>query len=381
MTASRTCKGFTLVELLVVTGLLGALFSIVISALRPNRASHTRDLAQAIISEVLETQTRALTNEAGAALLLDPVGSASPENALSVSILQGRPLPLVTATTGTTHLLWTVGNSGTCRLFPTNADVMDIVLQGYKLRIGQETVPPPPSPPPPRPVAFRPQTPWLALGSASFLGVGEAAVSFGFRSLSGESSQNEVWPTPLTTSGSIRSFDVQVARYPSRGPQAVAAGNLAAIDLRYSGMGDDWVLRFLNYRWSSFQGRGTLGLCYSRDGQVDSLMQGVLQPSLRIQPITPTAPIYLLVGVREDILADWQRVLASEDSVWVVIDPRTGRAHGAKNVPQTFTFVGTAPSEAVTNWNGAASLSDTVSFTVVLRAARAKARLGLGMRN
>lgn len=377
MTASRNCKGFTLVELLVVTGLLGALFSIVISTLRPNRASHTRDLAQAIISEVLETQTRALTNEAGAALLLDPVGSASPDNALSISVLQGRPLPLVTATTGTTHLLWTAGNSGTCRLFPTNADVMDIVQHGYKLRIGQETVPPPPSPP----LAFRPRTPWLALTSASFVNTGEAAVSFGFRALNGESSQNEVWPTPLTTSGSIRSFDVQVERYPGRGPQAVAAGNLAAIDLRYSGMGDEWVLRFVNYRWSSFQGRGTLGLCYGRDGQVDSLMQGVLQLSLRIQPITPTAPIYFLVAVREDILADWQRVLASEDSVWVVIDPRTGRAYGAKNVPQTFRFVGTAPSDTVTNWNGAASPSDTVSFTVVLRAARAKARLGLGMRD
>jgi prepilin-type N-terminal cleavage/methylation domain-containing protein len=373
MTAFRNCKGFTLVELLVVTGLLGALFSIVISTLRPNRSSHTRDLAQAIISEVLETQTRALTNEAGAALLLDPVGTASPDNALSISVLQGRPLPLVTATTGTTHLLWTVGSSGTCRLFPTNADVMDVVQQGYKLRIGQETLA--------LPVAFRPQTPWLALTSASFVGAGEAAVSFGFRSLNGESRQNEVWPTPLTTSGSIRSFDVQVARYPARGPQAVAAGNLAAIDLRYSGMGDDWVLRFGTYRWSSFQGRGTLGLYYSRDGQVDSLMQGVMQPALRIQPITPTAPIYFLVAARDDIVADWQRVLASEDAVWVVIDPRTGRAHGAKNVPQTFTFVGTAPSEAVTNWNGAASLSDTVSFTIVLRAARAKARLGLGMRN
>jgi prepilin-type N-terminal cleavage/methylation domain-containing protein len=373
--ANRPRKGFTLVELLVVTGLLGALFALVISSLRPNRASQTRDFAQAIISELLETQTRALINDAGATVLVEPVGPASSaDSAIAASVLQGRPLPLVTATTGTTHLLWVNANSGTCRLFPTNADAFDIAQQGYKLRIGQETIAPPPS----QQVAFRPQTPWLAIGSASFVSTAEAAVSFSFRLASGESRQNEVWPTPLTTSGTIRSFDVQVARYPARGPQAANAGNLAAIDLRYSGIGDEWVL---GNAWSSFQNRGTLGFCYGRDGQIDCVMQQVLQSTRNTQPITPTAPIYLLIAAREDIRADWQRVLSSEDSVWIAIDPRTGRAFGAKNVPQIFTFVGTAPSEVVTNWNGAAAPTDEVSFTAVLRAARVRARLGLGMRN
>lgn len=372
MNLRAATKGFTLVELLVVTGLMAGVFALVVAAMRPTRNAQARTFAQAFVSELLQTQTRAIKSDVGASLLLQPSGGSTPGDQLGTALFQGSMMPLISASTGTTQLVWTNTNSGTCRIYPKNADVVDVVQQSYKIRFGQIsgiTQAP-----------FEPQTPWIAVVASSYVTSGEAQLGFAYRANYGHSRWTAAWPPPANIDGEILSYEAQIARYPAKGPTAVVAPNAVAVDLRYSGLGDDWLSSDL---WACFRSRGSIGIVFDTKGQVEAVMQQVLEParSASTLPITPTALIYFLIAGREDILSDWQRALASEESMWVVVDPRSGRAHAARNVPQTFTFVGSVPSGTATAWNGAASPTDIVPVSTVLRAARAKARTGLGVNN
>ena len=76
MTTAPSRKGFTLVELLVVTGLLASLLSLVIVAMRPTEDAQIRQTANSLVSAIMQTRTRALSRTEGAALIIRPADSA-----------------------------------------------------------------------------------------------------------------------------------------------------------------------------------------------------------------------------------------------------------------------------------------------------------------
>jgi predicted exporter len=63
-------------------------------------------------------------------------------------------------------------------------------------------------------------------------------------------------------------------------------------------------------------------------------MQQVLSPASRVsQPLHPVSPVYLLVASQND--AENDTALANDASVWVVVQPQTGRVAVSSNVAQS----------------------------------------------
>ena len=168
----------------------------------------------------------------------------------------------------------------------------------------------------------------------------------GIRSENGQTSRTALWPT-APASGTM-SF--QAARYPIPAGLSQSLPEGVAIDLRFSGYEG-------LANWASLSGKGAVAIGFDSVGSVDSLMQNVLPAEgdgRTVQPIHPYEKVYFFVTLRSEIEDPTVNALASEKALWVVVQPRTGRVTVAANVPQTSTD------------------------TAALRAARAKARDGIG---
>ncbi|MEI7780637.1 MAG: type II secretion system protein [Planctomycetota bacterium] len=304
MTAPSSRRGFTLIELLVVTGLLAGFFGLLVVGLRPSGNSQVRQLSQTLSSALLATQTRALGNEAGAALILDITSGNSYTNAffnadvppfVVGTVASGVPPSALSATTTT----------GT--LTPTNADASDLAF-GYKIRFSGTN-------------PYMPPTPWMAFSSAGTALSG----TIGFRSPANQTAQNTVWPT-IPSGGSLQ---FQIARYPVKSTSALDTTKQAAVDLRYSGIG--------NTTWGTAVS-GTIAIAFDRTGGLDTVMQLGASRTVTV----PTAPLYLLIASIADITdAQPNKSLQSQTSRWLAINPSTGRASIGANIVVT----GTAQSD------------------------------------
>jgi prepilin-type N-terminal cleavage/methylation domain-containing protein len=323
-------RGFTLVELLVVAGIFAMLFGLVLSGSRPSTNNQVRQAAQSLASVLLAAQSRALGNPAGAGVMLDPAGSFLPGTAVA-TVSAADMLPMITGIcTGTTFPPSNLSDTfATVGIQPDNADPADLA-NGYKIRFQQRDV-----------AGVQSLSPWMAYatGTVSFrVGNGQT----------GGTNGNTIWPRPLA--GGV--FSVWVARYPNKAESLYEMPKGAAIDLRYSGVGDGGMF---GAAWSQLDGKGAIALVFDSLGEVDVLMQQVLgaAASRPQQPLVPVSPLYLLVASRTDIEDD--RALATARSLWVVVHPQTGRVSVSSNVPQS-----------------------SVNATT-LRAARAGARQGLAI--
>ena len=296
---SRPVNGFTLVELLVVAGLMAGMLGLVLATSRPDPGVQLRRFSQSVSSSILATQTRALGNESGAALVITAANVTSA--AASELFFADIPPAITGSIPAVPNVPIISGNAGVLTLSPDNADSVE---NGYRIRFLNAAS------------VTTPRTPWFrfsasgaATGTASF----DVAVS--------QTARNTIWPM---TSGSSMAF--QLGLFPRASTPAFPAIKQAGIDLRYSGVGDDPARTF-----GTLYGSTPVCICFDRTGRLDCLIGSL--PSQPQVPFTPTAPLYLLLASLVDIEAD--RALQSEASRWLVITPGTGRTSLAKNLPQT----------------------------------------------
>jgi hypothetical protein len=265
-------------------------------------------------------------------------------------------LPLITGTSTPAGLVPQTLIAATIQLAPTNADPDDLA-SGYKIQLGggplSGTIP------------FQAASPWLNFDYAT----SNAALASGtvsFRLTAGQSPWNTIWPAPtVNASGAANPFVFRVARYPSKADVAIDLPKAVAIDLRYSGIGEDnatiwnqstWVSSGTAVPgWGTLGGKGAIAVVFDSVGGVDGLMQQVFgsQGNRSQAPIDPIEPIYLLVTARDWIDDTTKPPLSNPQAMWVVLHPQTGRVSVANNVPQLDTD------------------------KTALRAARAKARTGV----
>lgn len=310
MMAPAGRRGFTLVELLVVAGLISSLLALVVVGLRSTgtAASQARRSAQALASSLVATQSRALGSPNGAGLIIDPVGIQG----LVATAAMMHPMITGSVATGMPPSDPAV-NSATITFEPDNADVADLV-HGYRILFRS-------APATSADGLIRPDSAWF---SYSPLASNSATVRF--RSSSGQTAQNTIWPKGTASHASI-------ARYPSPSASVAVMDPLVAIDLRNSGVGDDPTTAF-----GQLHNRGAVAVTFDQTGAFSEVMQNVLATSARlVDPQSPRQPIYFLIAPRADIDNASLNTLSSPEVVWVTIFPQTGRVAVSSNVPQSGT--------------------------------------------
>jgi len=266
---------------------------------RSNNGSHIRLLSQSIASAILSAQSNALGNEAGSGLILapatdTPVASNTLYNAdvppyAKGSVSSGVP-PANLATTSTA-----------VSLAPTNTADADLA-NGYKILFRCDSP------------SYVAPTPWMSITNGT---------QVAFRTSANQTNQNTLWPKP--PAGATLNF--AMARYPIKSSLAVDVTKTAAIDLRYSGVGNT-----LTGDYGKLANKGDIAICFNSIGALDAVMQDLQSQTKTVQPILPAAPLYLLIASLSDIQAD--RSLQQDSSRWLAIAHNSGRVTIASNVPQ-----------------------------------------------
>jgi prepilin-type N-terminal cleavage/methylation domain-containing protein len=331
MIAAPSRKGFTLVELLVVTGLLATLLGLMLVTLRPTAQSHVRELARRLQSALMQAQTRSLTTGKGVCLVLEPSAAsavscrgayfADPQPAASTQMQAPTGFTLQQIlTTGTPNLFYS-GSTNAAFLPPTNANLSDLE-SGYRVRF----------------LTGSTYGPWY---NFSFSNTSETvALALLTSSSSTLDPATNIWPATVGNQ-----VPCEVARYPQRTQDALTAPKLASIDLRYSGMGDSPPPSSFTasetappiYWYASFQPKDTTSLdsiCleFNRIGALATLCR-VTPPTAKswAGAINANYKIYFLAATNEDIAKN--NSLNSADSMWIAIDPQTGAVSIGKNNP------------------------------------------------
>jgi prepilin-type N-terminal cleavage/methylation domain-containing protein len=294
--------GFTLVELLVVAGIFAMLFGMVLNGARPGTTGQVKQAAQQLASVLLATQSKAIGNPLGAAVIIrsgtpSAVDLQGKEDQLSTTIVNGNMLPFIEGEIQMPDTPAAIFVTGT--ITPTNAAPGE-AKHGYKIQFYEAS----PVQPPSAWMSFV----FLTSGSLTFTG------TVGFRTENSQTSQNTVWPKPVQ-----QPFNVRIARRPGRAETVYEIPKPAAIDLRYSGVEESSL--------SSLDAKGDIAVMFDRVGGLSAIIQ-----MNGGQPIYPTSPLYILVTPRDRAFSTTS--LEGVESLWVVVHPQTGRVSLSSNVPQ-----------------------------------------------
>ncbi len=290
---------FTLIELLVVAGIFASLFGLVLVGVRPGAAGEVRRAAQSLVSAILATQARALGNPAGAGLIFEPDGAA--RSVTTVAAADMLPLIAGSCTSGMPPADRSA-TTASVTITPSNAGAGDLA-SGYRIQFG-------------RSAPGQAAAPWMGFSGGSTVSL---------RTTNGQTGQNTIWPEP-----GPGGLPVVIARYPAKGEMLVDLGKPVALDLGNSGIGDG---AGFDATWSNLANKGPIGLTFDSVGGLDAVMQQLLGATATVTH--PLSPVYLLVAPRREVEAG--TALASQQALWVVIHPQTGRVSVSSNVPQTGT--------------------------------------------
>lgn len=304
----RKKQGFTLVELLVVTGLIASLLSLLVVVGRPSEQSGIRRAAQDLAGALLAAQTRALGKVEGAGVLIPASGTNS---RIATLAYEATPQPVRVVSISGTSGSWPPADLGTLprkhstlvRLNPADAIAE---ANTFKLRFQSPS--------------GDILTPWFLFASGTALGEGLVR----FRSSTGQTSENTTWPKG-------NGLMAAMVQYPTQSVSTLAAPKRVAIDLRHSGVGE-------NPNAAHGYGRldllGTIGVMYDEVGRLSEVMCKVMEPRSVTDPAPAVAgeTVYFLFAAQSDI--EQNQSLSSQNSVWVAINPVSGRATVADNVPQ-----------------------------------------------
>jgi len=351
---------FTLLELLVVTAIMAALFGMVIAGNRTSRNDgNVRRGAQQLASLLLATQSLSLGSPTGAAVIISSDGT-------NTVYSQARRYPYIE---GTLRSAESAGaNAFRVRLSVQNDDPAALI-HGYRIRfldrLGDTQGPPSTwfqfeNKPIVRSTChsceLTPDGRCSTCGEPCEVTVQASELStVSLRSDKGQTPQNTIWPV---SSGTLT---YQTARYPIPAGLSHHMPKGVVVDLSLSGYGnpDD-------PHWGNLAHRGSIGIGFDTVGAMDAVMQDVLptdHESRDIQPLAPHEPMYFFVTSSppsHGSVDDVPHPLTNTDSVWLVIQPRNGRATVSPNVPQSEENISRNPLQA-------------------LRAAREKARRGIGI--
>lgn len=358
---TRSRSAYTLVELLVVTTLTMVLLGLVVTGARPSRSNgDIRNGAQQFASILLASQSLSLGSPTGAAVIINSDDDAA--NMLSTVISQARRYPFIEGTVVSGMPPANPAVLAQAVVLRAQNDDTAALEHGFKIRFLDRVAG----------GTDGPESDWFEMTCTT---APNAVVRM--RQEYGQSPQTAIWPA-AAASGTL-SF--QAARYPIPNGLTQALPKGVAIDLRCSGYGDE----SLAY-WGSLSGTacGDIAIGFDTVGAVDSLMQNVLPDDgsdRTVQPISPNEQVYFFVTLEEEIplpsldpnaspppAREVFATLASDRSLWVVIQPRTGRVTIAPNVKQK------APDEAA--WQKMTEAEKQSALRAALRPARAKARQG-----
>lgn len=282
--------GFTLVELLIVASILAVMFGLVLAGSRPSDSSDLRRAAQQFASVLLVTQSRGIGNPAGAAVVLESLSTS----ATSVFNAEVPPPIRATISNGMPPSVPNVSQTSVT----INAGGADLT-RGFRIQLLGE-----------RP-ALPPST-WFGF---------KAPGTVLMRTEDGQTPFNTVWPSAVDGR-----YDARIAFCPAKGDLALPFPKSVAVDLRYSGTGDDPATP-----WGGLANKGDIGLSFDALGAIEVLSRG-LGTASSATARQPVEPVYFLIATRQDITND--ATLAGEKALWVAVQPSTGRVTISANVPQ-----------------------------------------------
>lgn len=287
---SRPLAGFTLIELLVVIAIIATIFGLMLVGSRPGESSEVRRAAQQFASALLSAQSRGMGNPSGAAVVLESLGLSA------VSVFNADVPPLIPATV-----------SGGIPPEDPNAAAIDVWIDARGIDLARglriQFLGTAPTMPPSAWFGFKPP-------GTVLMRVDEGQTPF-----------NTLWPSVMGGQ-----CEARISSYPAKGDLALRFPRLAVIELRYSGTGDDPATS-----WGGLADKGDVGLSFDSLGAIDSVSHG-LGDSAAAASRQPTEPVYFLIATRQDATDD--TALASERSLWVAVQPLTGRVTISANVPQ-----------------------------------------------
>jgi len=306
--------GFTLVELLVVAAIMATLFGLVVGGTRQSVDRQVRQAAQLITSALMAAQSRGLGEAGGAFAILE---SDSTAPARSIAVANAITAPLLT---GSATIPVGSGSVLSVQLTPANSDSAELA-HAYRIRFGGAIG---------AGGVVQPLSPWMSVSVPTGSTNPTVAGTVKLRDENNQTLNNTIWP-----SGTLPFWAV---RYPSKGDTVLSLPRLAAIDLRYSGIGEESATIWngsVRDGWGSLAVKGSIGIGFDTVGRFDTLMQRVTEPAGNrvAQPTKPTEPLYLLVSTREWMEDHPDEPLNNPNSLWVVVHPQTGRTSSAQNVP------------------------------------------------